>query len=196
MHSYPGDGQCPRESCLHGGHPYKPGKTNWPNFLHGFRISDGQSNWDNIVSLSLGLDMANFGFAIDRGDGSAWKLTPTNLGASEIRAPSRWGKWGAELDAIVESISQVEARFNNRATHHYDWIFHDDVESTDNFKAVVSNATTSQCSLEVIPPVQGTVGQGDQQAGHQGWPSTGAFQPGLTNPALIPSAQSSRRTIT
>lgn len=58
----------------------------------------------------------------------------------------------SELDAIVESISQVENRFNNRDTHHYDWVFFNNVEFTDRFKAVVSNATKSQCFFEVIPP--------------------------------------------
>ncbi|KAK7754436.1 putative mannosyltransferase ktr4 [Diatrype stigma] len=57
----------------------------------------------------------------------------------------------SELDAIVESIAQVEDRFNNRDTHHYDWVFFNNVEFTDEFKAIVSNATRSQCFFEVIP---------------------------------------------
>lgn len=58
----------------------------------------------------------------------------------------------SELDAMIGSISQVEERFNNRVTHHYDWVFFNNEEFTEEFKAAMTNATDSQCYFEIIPP--------------------------------------------
>ncbi|OTA61542.1 glycosyltransferase family 15 protein [Hypoxylon sp. EC38] len=52
---------------------------------------------------------------------------------------------------MVSSILQIEARFNKRETHRYDWVFFNNEEFTEEFKATVSNATSSQCYFERIP---------------------------------------------
>lgn len=56
-----------------------------------------------------------------------------------------------ELDEMVASILQVEDRFNRRETHRYDWVFFNNEEFTEQFKAVVSGATSSRCYFERIP---------------------------------------------
>ncbi|RYP46083.1 hypothetical protein DL768_007675 [Monosporascus sp. mg162] len=58
----------------------------------------------------------------------------------------------SELADMLDSISQVEARFNSRVTHRYDWVFFSNEEFTEEFKAAVTNATSSQCYFELIPP--------------------------------------------
>ncbi|KAI1799313.1 glycosyltransferase family 15 protein [Daldinia bambusicola] len=52
---------------------------------------------------------------------------------------------------MVSSILQVEARFNRRETHRYDWVFFNNEEFTEEFKVTVSKATDSQCYFERIP---------------------------------------------
>lgn len=56
-----------------------------------------------------------------------------------------------EVEDMVSSVLQVEARFNRRETHRYDWVFFNNEEFTTEFKVAVSNATTSQCYFERIP---------------------------------------------
>ncbi|KAF3055187.1 Glycolipid 2-alpha-mannosyltransferase 2 [Daldinia childiae] len=56
-----------------------------------------------------------------------------------------------EVEEMVASILQVEARFNSRETHGYDWVFFNNEEFTEEFKAIVSGATDSQCYFERIP---------------------------------------------
>ncbi|KAI1374416.1 glycolipid 2-alpha-mannosyltransferase-domain-containing protein [Hypoxylon crocopeplum] len=56
-----------------------------------------------------------------------------------------------EVEDLVASILQVEARFNGRETHRYDWVFFNNEEFTQEFKAAVSAATSSQCYFERIP---------------------------------------------
>ncbi|RYP88168.1 hypothetical protein DL770_004673 [Monosporascus sp. CRB-9-2] len=58
----------------------------------------------------------------------------------------------SELAEMLDSISQIEARFNSRVTHRYDWVFFNNEEFTEEFKAAVTNATSSQCYFELIPP--------------------------------------------
>ncbi|KAI0129723.1 glycosyltransferase family 15 protein [Xylariales sp. AK1849] len=58
----------------------------------------------------------------------------------------------AEQDGMVNSILQVEARFNSRKTHRYDWIFFNDEPFTESFMSAVSNATGSLAHFEVIKP--------------------------------------------
>ncbi|RYP71191.1 hypothetical protein DL771_004991 [Monosporascus sp. 5C6A] len=58
----------------------------------------------------------------------------------------------SELADMLDSISQLEARFNSRVTHRYDWVFFNSEEFTEEFKAAVTNATSSQCYFELIPP--------------------------------------------
>ncbi|KAI5918001.1 glycolipid 2-alpha-mannosyltransferase-domain-containing protein [Camillea tinctor] len=57
----------------------------------------------------------------------------------------------AEVDDMVHSISQLEARFNGRETHRYDWVFFNDEEFSEEFRAAVTNATSSRCFFEIIP---------------------------------------------
>ncbi|KAL7622147.1 putative mannosyltransferase ktr4 [Parahypoxylon ruwenzoriense] len=56
-----------------------------------------------------------------------------------------------EAEDMAASIMQLESRFNGRETHHYDWVFFNNEEFTDEFKAAVSRATNSQCYFELIP---------------------------------------------
>ncbi|KAF2965093.1 hypothetical protein GQX73_g8486 [Xylaria multiplex] len=57
----------------------------------------------------------------------------------------------SEVEEMVYSMAQLEARFNNRLTHHYDWVFFNDEEFSEEFMSSVSNATNSQCYFEIIP---------------------------------------------
>ncbi|KAI1177123.1 glycolipid 2-alpha-mannosyltransferase-domain-containing protein [Nemania sp. FL0916] len=57
----------------------------------------------------------------------------------------------SEVDEMVYSISQLEARFNSRQTHQYDWVFFNDEEFSQEFMVAVQNATSSQCHFEIIP---------------------------------------------
>ncbi|KAI1817253.1 glycosyltransferase family 15 protein [Poronia punctata] len=51
---------------------------------------------------------------------------------------------------MVDSIIQLEARFNSRLTHRYDWVFFNDEEFSPEFMWAVANATSSQCFFETI----------------------------------------------
>ncbi|KAI0973424.1 glycolipid 2-alpha-mannosyltransferase-domain-containing protein [Xylaria arbuscula] len=57
----------------------------------------------------------------------------------------------SEVEEMVYSMMQLEARFNSRLTHRYDWVFFNDEEFSDEFKIAVQNATSSQCYFEIIP---------------------------------------------
>ncbi|KAK6082208.1 glycolipid 2-alpha-mannosyltransferase [Seiridium cupressi] len=56
----------------------------------------------------------------------------------------------SEEAGMVHSILQVEARFNSRKIHRYDWIFFNDEPFTDSFKAAITNATPSTVHFEQI----------------------------------------------
>ncbi|KAI1856031.1 hypothetical protein JX265_011928 [Neoarthrinium moseri] len=56
----------------------------------------------------------------------------------------------SEEVGMVHSILQVEARFNSRKTHRYDWVFFNDEPFTESFMAAVSNATSSTVYFEQI----------------------------------------------
>lgn len=51
---------------------------------------------------------------------------------------------------MVHSILQVEARFNSRKTHRYDWVFFNNEPFTEAFKSAVTNATASAVYFEQI----------------------------------------------
>ncbi|KAI1458687.1 glycosyltransferase family 15 protein [Annulohypoxylon moriforme] len=53
---------------------------------------------------------------------------------------------------MVSSIMQMEARFNKRIIHQYDWVFYNNEEFSENFKEAVSKATYSRCYFERIKP--------------------------------------------
>ncbi|KAI1074207.1 glycosyltransferase family 15 protein [Whalleya microplaca] len=52
---------------------------------------------------------------------------------------------------MVASVRQLEARFNGRVTHQYDWVFFNNEGFTDEFKMAMANATSSRCFFELIP---------------------------------------------
>lgn len=56
----------------------------------------------------------------------------------------------SEEVGMVHSILQVEARFNSRKTHRYDWIFFNNEPFTNSFKTAVTNATASTVYFEQI----------------------------------------------
>lgn len=56
----------------------------------------------------------------------------------------------SEEVGMVHSILQVEARFNSRKTHRYDWVFFNNEPFTDSFKAAITNATASTVHFEQI----------------------------------------------
>ncbi|KAI0533416.1 glycolipid 2-alpha-mannosyltransferase-domain-containing protein [Xylaria digitata] len=57
----------------------------------------------------------------------------------------------SEVEEMVYSMTQLEARFNNRPTHQYDWVFFNDEEFSEEFMSSVRNTTNSQCYFEIIP---------------------------------------------
>ncbi|KAI8631226.1 glycosyltransferase family 15 protein [Xylariaceae sp. FL1651] len=58
---------------------------------------------------------------------------------------------------MVYSMIQLEARFNDRQTHRYDWVFFNDEEFSEEFMSAVGNATNSQCHFEIIPKEHWTI---------------------------------------
>ncbi|KAI0026023.1 glycolipid 2-alpha-mannosyltransferase-domain-containing protein [Xylariomycetidae sp. FL0641] len=57
----------------------------------------------------------------------------------------------SEVEDMVNSIVELEARFNNRTTHHYDWVFFNDEDFSEAFMKSVADATSARCLFEVIP---------------------------------------------
>lgn len=57
----------------------------------------------------------------------------------------------SEVEEMVYSMVQLEARFNSRPTHQYDWVFFNDEDFSDEFMRSVRNATNSLCYFEIIP---------------------------------------------
>lgn len=57
----------------------------------------------------------------------------------------------SEVDEMVYSMTQLEARFNSRPTHQYDWVFFNDEEFSEEFMLAVISATNAECHFEVIP---------------------------------------------
>lgn len=61
----------------------------------------------------------------------------------------------SNLWELVLSIRHVEDRFNNR--YHYDWVFLNDEEFTDEFKRVTSALTSGKAKFGLIPKEQWSV---------------------------------------
>ncbi|KAI0861234.1 glycolipid 2-alpha-mannosyltransferase-domain-containing protein [Xylaria cubensis] len=57
----------------------------------------------------------------------------------------------SEVEEMVYSMIQLEARFNSRPIHQYDWVFFNDEDFSDEFMLAVKNATNSRCYFEIIP---------------------------------------------
>ncbi|GAW13771.1 hypothetical protein ANO14919_031600 [Xylariales sp. No.14919] len=57
----------------------------------------------------------------------------------------------SEVEEMVYSMTKLEARFNSRPTHKYDWVFFNDEEFSEEFMSSIRNATNSQCYFETIP---------------------------------------------
>ncbi|KAK2747547.1 alpha 1,2-mannosyltransferase 2.4.1 [Myotisia sp. PD_48] len=55
----------------------------------------------------------------------------------------------SDLWEILKSIRQVEDRFNSK--YHYDWVFLNDVEFSDNFKALTSRLVSGTTHYGVVP---------------------------------------------
>lgn len=54
-----------------------------------------------------------------------------------------------EITGILQSIRYVERRFNKR--YHYDWLFANDEEFTEQFKKEVSNMVSGKATFTTIP---------------------------------------------
>lgn len=57
----------------------------------------------------------------------------------------------SELDDLIHTIKQVEARFNSQELHHYDWVFFNNEDFAEKFKTDATNSTSSHCFFERIP---------------------------------------------
>lgn len=57
----------------------------------------------------------------------------------------------SDVAAMVHTISQVEAWFNSKKLHRYDWVFFSSEDFGDEFKAAVLNVSSSRCFFERIP---------------------------------------------
>ncbi|KAK7993253.1 hypothetical protein PG989_006634 [Apiospora arundinis] len=63
----------------------------------------------------------------------------------------------SDIVAMVHTITQLEARFNSKKLHRYDWVFFNNEEFSDEFKAAVLNVSSSRCFFERIPKDHWTV---------------------------------------
>lgn len=57
----------------------------------------------------------------------------------------------SDIVSMVHTISQLEARFNSQKLHRYDWVFFNNEEFSEEFKAAVLNVSSSRCFFERIP---------------------------------------------
>ncbi|KAK7959917.1 uncharacterized protein PG986_004771 [Apiospora aurea] len=57
----------------------------------------------------------------------------------------------SDVAAMVHTVTQLEASFNAKKLHRYDWVFFNHEEFTDEFKAAVLNISSSRCFFERIP---------------------------------------------
>ncbi|KAF2094669.1 nucleotide-diphospho-sugar transferase [Rhizodiscina lignyota] len=55
----------------------------------------------------------------------------------------------SELDGILQSIRQLEYRWNDK--YQYPWIFFNDEPFSEEFKSATSNATSAPCYYEILP---------------------------------------------
>lgn len=54
-----------------------------------------------------------------------------------------------DLNGFLESIKTIEQRFNNK--FHYDWVFLNEVEFSEEFKTTISNAVSGEAKFGLIP---------------------------------------------
>ncbi|KAK7920522.1 hypothetical protein PG985_008544 [Apiospora marii] len=57
----------------------------------------------------------------------------------------------SDIVAMMHTVSQVEAHFNSKKLHRYDWVFFSNEDFTEEFKAAVLNVSSSRCFFERIP---------------------------------------------
>ncbi|KAK7993134.1 hypothetical protein PG991_016313 [Apiospora marii] len=57
----------------------------------------------------------------------------------------------SDIVAMMHTVSQVEAQFNSKKLHRYDWVFFSNEDFTEEFKAAVLNVSSSRCFFERIP---------------------------------------------
>lgn len=55
-----------------------------------------------------------------------------------------------ELDGVIQSIKSIERHFNR--WYHYPYVFLNDGEFNETFKAVVTNYTSAPCEFGVVGP--------------------------------------------
>lgn len=55
----------------------------------------------------------------------------------------------SQLDEMVTTMHQLEAKFNRR--YHYHWVFFTNMDFSEEFKIITSNATNATCVYEQIP---------------------------------------------
>ncbi|KAK8078769.1 hypothetical protein PG994_002576 [Apiospora phragmitis] len=63
----------------------------------------------------------------------------------------------SDVVAMVHTVAQFEAHFNSHKLHRYDWVFFNNEEFSDEFKAAVLNISSSRCFFERIPRNHWTV---------------------------------------
>lgn len=57
----------------------------------------------------------------------------------------------SELPDLLQSMSDLETRFNNRTGHHYPWIFFNEEPFSDEFKHKTAIASSGNVSFALIP---------------------------------------------
>ncbi|KAG8525605.1 uncharacterized protein KY384_009249 [Bacidia gigantensis] len=55
----------------------------------------------------------------------------------------------SELEGLMQSMRQLEYHWNRK--YNYPWVFFNDEEFSDEFKAATQNLTNAQCYYEVVP---------------------------------------------
>ncbi|KAK2029774.1 glycolipid 2-alpha-mannosyltransferase [Colletotrichum zoysiae] len=81
------------------------------------------------------------------------QIPPACSGPLYVRDPSPRAAFVAlvsehQLDQMVESVAQLEQRFNSK--YRYDWVFFSFQELSEDFKDVTSNATTATVTYNLI----------------------------------------------
>jgi len=77
--------------------------------------------------------------------------SPDSIAAPSARANATFVTLARNSDiwSLARSVRDVEDRFNSK--HHYDWVFLNDHEFTDEFKRVISNLVSGTAKFGLIP---------------------------------------------
>jgi hypothetical protein len=90
-------------------------------------------------------------------DASASATATVHRPASRPRAAFVSLARESQLEAMVASMHQLEARFNRR--YHYHWVFFSNDGFSETFRRVTSNATRATCVYEQIAAAHWTLPQ-------------------------------------